>query len=674
MLCCPKGSVIATGICASSRFNMKSSISILLLISACFCCTSCGPTLEEGSDARIRVTPPQQVTFSRVTVGNSHALPVVITSVGKDNLNVKKIEWQGSSAVGLSTLGEAFPRTLTPLGSFPVSVQFTPTETVPSPNGVIKIYSNDSDNPVYEIKVVAQQLAPVIHVVPSSEERLIFGQTDLNTIATKRVVVTNVGDLPLQIDNIDLNASKDFSYTLENASGMPVALAANSDQSLVVNVAFEPSNTGKQTGSLVFSSNDPVHPLYELPIVANSDTPCLQILPTILEFSPAQSVGTKKTQTVQLKSCSDVPLVVSNIMKTGGADVFAHELKNGETELKNGESAELNVTFAPTAEGNYQAEYVVLNNDPLQPNAVVKVMGTASSNQCPTASIQARLSSASTWSKTLDVAPLDTIVFDGSHSSDKESNTLKYYWSIQKAPKDSTSSIASTGDKASLFLDLAGNYEVCLSVEDTEGMMSCNTDCVTIKATPRETIHIQLVWHTPADKTSGDNDGTDLDLHFMTMPDGKWGDTGVAELNNGTDVYFKNQAPVWPVENQGNEYPSLDIDDKDGDGPENINLDHPAPCRWYAIGVHYFNDRAFGPSNATVRGYISGKHVFEKANISLKQQGVFKQVAWLFWDGEQGRFYETDTAYDKDKDWINLTPTIPDSVIKLAQQSSPKCF
>lgn len=653
---------------------MKSGISLLLFISAGLSLVSCGPTLEEGSDARIRVTPPQQVTFSRVTVGNSHALPVVVTSVGKDRLDVKKVEWVGSSSVSLSTSGESFPRSITPLGSFPISVEFTPTDASPAPDGVIKIYSNDTEKPVYELNVVAQQLAPAIHVVPSSEEKLIFGQTDVDTISTKHVIVTNSGDLPLRIDDISLSASKDFSYKLDNAQGLPVTLAANSDQSLSISVAFAPENTGKQSGTMVFASNDPAQPLYELPIVANSDTPCLQILPTILEFSPAQSVNVPRTQTVQLKSCSDVPLVVSNVMKTGGADVFAHELKGKDQEISNGQSAQLNITFLPTAVGSYQAEYIVINNDPLQPNAKLKVMGTSSSNQCPTASIQARLSSASTWSKNIDAAPLDTVVFDGSHSSDKESKTLNYIWSIRKAPSDSTSQIVSNDDKASLFLDLAGNYEVCLNVEDTEGLISCNTDCVTLKAVPRETIHIQLVWHTPADEKTGDTDGTDLDLHFMTMPDGKWGDKGIATLNNGTDVFFENQTPVWPVENQLNEEPSLDRDDKDGEGPENINLDHPNPCRWYAIGVHYYLDKAFGPSNATVRGYISGKHVFEKANISLKQQGVFKHIAWLFWDGQQGRFYETDTAYDKDEDWIGMTPVIPDSVLELAKQSSPKCF
>ena len=650
-----------------------------LIVPLCFgiLCTACGPTLEEGTDARIRVTPNRQITFSRVTVGETHALPFVITSVGRDHLNVRRIEWDGADSVLLSAEGSAFPRDLPSQGSMPVSVNFSPSASSPSPAGKIRIYSNDPERPVYELDVVAQELAPMIHVVPSSEEKLIFGQTDPGEITTKRVVVTNVGDLPLILNSISLNASTDFSYTLDNASSLPVTLAANSEDALEISVAFEPKALDKQEGTLVFASNDPAHPQYSLPIISNSDTPCLLIQPTLLEFSPAVSVGSQQTKNVKLTSCSDVPLKISDVRKTSGPNTYSYELVGANAELANGESATLKVTFTPVSEGSSQAEFVIVNNDPLQGNATLKVMGSASANQCPEAVAQAKLSSASTWEKTLDLAPLDTVTLDGSLSSDKETtdaSELKYFWSIKTAPKDSTSAIASSGEKASFFLDLAGKYEICLTVEDSAGMKSCNTDCVTITATPRETIHIQLVWHTPNDKTIGDSDGTDLDLHFMTLPDGKWGDTGIAVLTNGTDIYFKNQYAVWHVDNFGNEEPSLDIDDFDGEGPENINLNNPAPCRWYAIGVHYYLDNAFGPSYATIRTYINGKMRFEKANISLKQTGVFKQVAWLFWDGTNGYCHESDLAYDNDEAWIGMTPVIPDDVLKRAKESSPSCF
>lgn len=649
---------------------MRFQFFLLTAIAGSTLLTSCGPTLEEGHDARIRVTPPQQVTFSRVTIGQSHALPFVISSVGHDPLTVRKIEWKGSDAVVLSATS-TLPRELATQATMPVTVTFAPSTQSPSPDGTIQIYTNDIETPVYTLDVIAQQLSPLIHVVPSAEEKLIFGQIDVGSTSTQKITITNVGDLPLEVESLQLVASSDFS--LKHSASFPTTIAQNTTDTLVVQVAFSPSAIGKQEATLVIASNDPTHPKYELPIVANSDSPCLRIQPSLLEFTPSVSIGTSRTQSVALTSCSDVPLTISEVIQTAGEKVFSYTLKDADTDLKNGESATLEVTFSPTSEGTSQGAFTIINSDPLQPNATLSVMGYSSSNQCPKAVAQARLSSSSTWATSLDLAPLDTVIFDGSQSSDAESTQLQYFWSIESAPKDSTARIASDGNSASYFLDLAGSYKICLNVEDSEGMMSCNASCIPITATPRETIHVQLVWHTPADTTIGDDDGTDLDLHLLSYPDGTWGDTGTAELNNGTDVYYKNQSPVWTVAGYGNEYPSLDIDDKDGEGPENINLDNPAPCRWYAIGVHYFADNAFGASYATLRAYIAGKPLFEKANISLSQQGTFKHVAWLFWTGQQAYFFETDLAYEGES-WLGLAPVPSSEILDKARQYAPTCF
>jgi hypothetical protein len=46
----------------------------------------------------------------------------------------------------------------------------------------------------------------------------------------------------------------------------------------------------------------------------------------------------------------------------------------------------------------------------------------------------------------------------------------------------------------------------------------------------------------------------------------------------------------------------------------------------------------------------------------------------MFWDGNTAQIYESDLAYDKDEDWISMTPDIPDDIMKKAQESSPSCF
>ena len=640
--------------------------------------TSCGPTLEEGADARIRVTPPRQITFTRVTVGEERTMPFVVTSVGKDNLDVRKIEWTGSEAVTLIADGSEFPRELTSLASMPVSVEFKPSVSNPSPAGQIKIYTNDTSNPVYTLDVVAQQLAPQIHVSPSSEEKLVFGQTDVGETISRSVVVTNEGDLPLIVSKIALSAPNTMSYEIAGDKQLPIKLEPNHTTSMTLNVAFSPDKTGRVDGNLAITSDDPATPVYNLPIIANSDMPCLMIQPGRLEFSPAVSVGTSQTKTVLLKSCSAVPLEIKDVIQSAGSELFKHQLLDADTPIEYGESARLEVTFSPVSEGTAQAVYTILNNDPLQSNARLTVMAESSSNQCPKASARARLSSASPWETKLDLAPLDTITLDASQSTDKESTMLNYYWSIQKAPTDSTSKIvensADNGMTASFFLDLAGDYEFCLNVEDTDGMMSCNSSCVEVSVVPKQTIHAQLVWHTPADKTVGDKDGTDLDLHFLTLPDGHWGEQGHPELNDGSDIYFGNREASWVVPGYGVETPSLDRDDKDGEGPENINLDHPAPCRWYAVGVHYYNDNGLGPSYATVRIYIDGKLIHSQPNISFTQTAVFKQIAWIFWDGSSAYIKSAGLAYDKDDDWVGKTPVIPKDVMDGAMAHSPACF
>ena len=650
--------------------------------------SGCGPTLEEGADARIRVTPAQRITFSRVTTGESRALPFVITSAGKDDLHVRRIEWDGPGSVSLLATGSELPRSLASGGSMPVSVTFTPTVANPSPNGTVHIYTNDPERPIYSLDVTAQQLAPAIHVVPSAEEKLIFGQTDVGAIATESVFISNTGDLPLEVASISIVAPNSFTYKVQGT--LPKTLAVGARETIQVDVRFAPTMSGKQDATLVIQSNDPEHPEYRLPIIANSDTPCMKIAPTIVEFASV-TVDMSRTIPVKITSCSNVPLVVSEVIPASANSTITAVLKDPGKELRKDEYTTVDVTFSPKSEGGAIAYFTVLNNDPMQPNATLTAIGTGSTNQCPKAVAQARLSSSSNWAKSLDLAPLDTVILDGSLSSDKESKTLTYQWEIVNAPKDSTAKLATDGDKASFFLDLAGSYEFCLEVTDTEGAPSCNRDCVTVTATPRKTIHVQLVWNTPGDKTPGDSDGTDVDLHVMSFP-GKWGDVGDSTKKNGTDVFFENPKPIWTAGENGtvlpiSEEPTLDIDDKDGEGPENINLDKPNPCRWYAIGVHYFDERAFGPSWATVRVYVNGKMIFEKPKIQLPTDKFFKHVAWMFWTGEQAIFYGNDdigVAYTGGEDeWRGIAPNPHETLVEAgssrtiameAKEAAPHCF
>ena len=71
--------------------------------------------------------------------------------------------------------------------------------------------------------------------------------------------------------------------------------------------------------------------------------------------------------------------------------------------------------------------------------------------------------------------------------------------------------------------------------------------------------------------------------------------------------------------------PRLNLDDTDGYGPENINIDEPIAGQSYTVGVHYFSDDAMGPAQAYVKIYCGVSNVepiYEVGPVELVERGV----------------------------------------------------
>ncbi|MGM0576099.1 MAG: choice-of-anchor D domain-containing protein [Myxococcota bacterium] len=153
-----------------------------------------------------------------------------------------------------------------------------------------------------------------------------------------------------------------------------------------------------------------------------------------------------------------------------------------------------------------------------------------------------------------------------------------------------------------------------------------------------DAIHVELTWDTPGDPDQTDHGpmaGSDLNLHFAhpsatgvdidsdDVPDGWFDDT--------FDCFWFNNSPEWGSDDENaDDDPSLDHDDTDGLGPENIVLPVPEDGLTYRVGVHYWNDHGYGPSNATVRVYIYSSLVFELEDVELVNHD-FWEVATIDW-------------------------------------------
>ena len=137
-----------------------------------------------------------------------------------------------------------------------------------------------------------------------------------------------------------------------------------------------------------------------------------------------------------------------------------------------------------------------------------------------------------------------------------------------------------------------------------------------------KSIHVQLVWNTPADPNQTDMTGTDLDLHLLHEDaQGEWGALPY-------DCFSLNAKPSWGDPASTEDDPRLDMDDTNGAGPENINIDRPEPGHTYHVGVNYYDDHGFGASLATIRVYVRGELLASWENVLL-QPGQFWYASTL---------------------------------------------
>lgn len=202
------------------------------------------------------------------------------------------------------------------------------------------------------------------------------------------------------------------------------------------------------------------------------------------------------------------------------------------------------------------------------------------------------------------------------------------FWEVIERPEDSVAQFEPSADvpNPTFFLDLAGEWSFSPRFHwEAGGDVACAAPLVQVIACPcyPYSTHVQLVWETEGDENPFDELGSDVDLHFLHET-GTWGESP-------GDCYWNNQSPDWGEIGEALDDPNLDIDDTDGWGPENINLEWLEDGVVYRIGVHYKDDGGFGPSAATIRLFFSGEERYA-STVELNATGRFCEVAALVYD------------------------------------------
>ena len=153
----------------------------------------------------------------------------------------------------------------------------------------------------------------------------------------------------------------------------------------------------------------------------------------------------------------------------------------------------------------------------------------------------------------------------------------------------------------------------------------CGFGFVQVTEVEPTTISVVLLWETPSDANELDNNGTDLDLHFL-RDGGTWNAAP-------DDIYWLNPTTDWGVPDDPSDDPRLTIDDTNGLGPELLLHNRPEVDVEHHLGAYYYASGGFGQSRAVMNVW-HGTELIANGEAEMENDGAFWHFVTVSVDGQ----------------------------------------
>jgi hypothetical protein len=196
------------------------------------------------------------LSFGNVTVNSSATLPVTLTSSGTAPLTITAATVGGAD---FTDSGATFPVTLNPNTSVTLQVKFNPT-AAGGVTGQLTITSNSAGGSPTQVQLSGTGTAAATAQLQVSATSLPFGSVPVNSTATLTLTLISSGTAPVTVSSVALTGTG-FS---DSGATFPVTL--NPNQSVTLNVQFDPTVAGAATGQLTVSSNSTTGSPMQVPL------------------------------------------------------------------------------------------------------------------------------------------------------------------------------------------------------------------------------------------------------------------------------------------------------------------------------------------------------------------------------------------------------------------------
>lgn len=307
-----------------------------------------------------------RLDFGSVTAGSPTIQALTLTSAGTSPVTISSVTISGA---GFSLVGGSIPATLNPNQSLTLQVQFSPTATGVA-NGQLTIISNSATGSKAMVVLSGTSTAAPSPQLTLSAGSLSFSNVTVNTSTTQMLTLTSTGTSPVTLSAATISGAG-FSLVGWN---WPTTL--NPNQTLTLQVQFNPTAIGAASGALIVNSNSAAGGTVAIPLIGTSvaaPSPQLTVSVGSLSFGNV-TVNASTTQVITLSSTGTSPVVVNSMMISGSG--FAVLGGSVPATLNPGQTMVLQVRFSPTFTGAATGRLTIASNSSTGSTTIIALTGT----------------------------------------------------------------------------------------------------------------------------------------------------------------------------------------------------------------------------------------------------------------------------------------------------------